>query len=229
MEEKIEITPIARIYNDFTDSFGIPKQGNLAPHLMSHIVMEPEFKVAEAFRGIEEFDRIWLLWLFDAEDVKPWSPTVRPPVLGGNARMGVFATRSPNRKNHIGMTNVGLVSYEWDEKDGPVLTVSGADLRSGTRIIDIKPYIRGVDSFPDAVSGFTDYVNDSPLEVFFETNFPDDMPTEKRQALEEILALNPRPRYHDDPMRVYGMNYGEYNISFTADDEKIIVNDITKK
>ncbi len=223
MNEEIRtIYPIAHIYNDFKDKFGLPKQSGLAPHLMSRIVMTPKFRVAEAFRGIEDYDRLWLLWLFD-DDGKGFSPTVRPPMLGGNERMGVFATRSPNRPNHIGMTNVELISYEWDPKDGPVITVAGADIRSGTAIIDIKPYISAADCQPVLRNGFTSRAKQTPLTVAFDTIIPREIDENSITALKEVLSLDPRPRYQDDPSRIYGMDYGDYNIKFKVDGNRIIV------
>ncbi len=214
------IRPIAHIENDFPEKFGLPRQSGLAPHLISRIIMEPEYRTPEAFRGIEEYDRLWILWQFD-DDGKPFSATVRPPKLGGNERVGVFATRSPNRPNHIGMTCVKLLEYQKVTPRGPVLTVGGADLRSGTAVYDIKPYIPYADSYPDARAGFAKGRQEKTLSVLFETDSPPGMTASQKIALEEILSLDPRPGYQNDPDRIYRMSYGEYTVSFrvTPDDD----------
>lgn len=219
----VNFSPVARIENDFPTKFGLPRQSGMSEHLISKIVMEKEYRNPDAFRGIEEFDYLWLIWLFEPMGKREWSPTVRPPKLGGNRRMGVFATRSPNRPNPIGLTRVKLLSVELSEKDGPVLTVGGADLMSGTAILDIKPYIPFADSVPKAASG--EY---SPqLRRLSEVVIPDDIlelfSTERQNALREVLACDPRPGYQDDAERIYGFRYGDYDIRFRVEDGKAIV------
>lgn len=206
------MTPIAHIESPFGGKFGIPRQSGLVRSVRSRIVFEKEFRNVEAFRGLEEFSHVWLLWHFDGAE--GWSPTVRPPMLGGNRRMGVFATRSPFRPNHIGLSCVELLKVELDSKDGPVLHVAGADLRDGTPILDIKPYLPYTDSRPEARGGFTEQVLEDfrPLEVVL----PDDigMDGEHREALRELLASDPRPHYHDDPERIYGFVFAGREIKF---------------
>ena len=231
----MEIKPIAHIYNDFPEKFGLPRQSGMAEHLISEIVMEEGYRQPDAFRGIEKFSHLWLIWEFDTMGAAAkgeegrWSATVRPPKLGGNERVGVFATRSPNRPNHLGMTVVKLVSYEETAEHGPVLKVSGADLKSGTAIYDIKPYIPYADCVTDANDGFTGSYKDDRCEVRFDTDVPDTLDGDRLKALKEILALDPRPGYQDDPTRVYAMSYGEFTVSFRAEDNKVIVLDIKER
>ena len=231
----MEIKPIAHLYNDFPEKFGLPRQSGMAEHLISEIVMEEGYRQPDAFRGIEKFSHLWLIWEFDTMgaaskgEERRWSATVRPPKLGGNERVGVFATRSPNRPNHLGMTVVKLVSYEETAEHGPVLKVSGADLKSGTAIYDIKPYIPYADCVTDASDGFTGSYKDDRCEVRFDTDVPDTLDGDRLKALKEILALDPRPGYQDDPERVYAMSYGEFTVSFRAEDNKVIVLDINER
>ncbi|MBR1812032.1 MAG: tRNA (N6-threonylcarbamoyladenosine(37)-N6)-methyltransferase TrmO [Clostridia bacterium] len=211
-------TPIAVIHNDFKEKFGLPRQSGLSVHLLSEIIMEPPYRNPDAFRGIEDFERLWLLWEFsEAKKADGWSPTVRPPRLGGNQRMGVFATRSPFRPNAIGLTCVKLEKFEITEKYGPVLTVSGADLMDGTPILDIKPYLPYADSYPDAAAGFTAQIPKPTLQIVWRAAVPPDMTPAQRLALEEALADDPRPAYQNDPVRVYGMAYGSWNVKFVID------------
>ena len=205
---------IAHIHTDFPTKFGIPRQSGIIASLQGKIVFEPESRNAEAVRGLEDFSYIWLLWEFSKAVRDTWSPTVRPPRLGGNVRKGVFATRSPFRPNPIGLSSVRLERVDIDPKLGPVLYVSGADLMDGTPIYDIKPYIAYTDSHPDAVSGFAS----TPAEYLLEVDFPEDLlqqvPAHQRNSLIEILSHDPRPQYHDDPERIYGMAFGGMEVWF---------------
>ena len=214
---------IAKIRTDFPTKFGIPRQSGIVGSLRGTIVFEPEFRVAEAVRGLEEFSHLWLIWEFSKAVRDTWSPTVRPPRLGGNVRKGVFATRSPFRPNPIGLSSVKLEKIEIDPKLGPVIYVSGADLMDGTPIYDIKPYIAYTDSHPDAVSGFAS----KPAEYLLEVDFPDTLLNkvnpELRESLIEVLAHDPRPQYHDDPERIYGMTFANMEIKFKVNGMKLTV------
>ncbi len=214
---------IAKIRTDFPTKFGIPRQSGIVGSLRGTIVFEPEFRVAEAVRGLEEFSHLWLIWEFSEAVRDTWSPTVRPPRLGGNVRKGVFATRSPFRPNPIGLSSVKLEKIEIDPKLGPVIYVSGADLMDGTPIYDIKPYIAYTDSHPDAVSGFAS----KPAEYLLEVDFPDTLLNkvnpELRESLIEVLAHDPRPQYHDDPERIYGMTFANMEIKFKVNGLKLTV------
>ena len=220
---------IARIHNDFVTKFGIPHQSNRISVLKSTIVFEPEYRVPEAFRGIEDYDYIWLIWQFSEAVRETWSPTVRPPRLGGNTRMGVFATRSPFRPNNIGLSSVKLEGYEIDHKLGPILHVSGADLMNGTPIYDIKPYLPYADSHPDARGGFTDEIVEHRLKVDFPSEIFKEIPESQRKAVLEILANDPRPRYQDNPDKVYGMAYGELDIRFRVNGDILTVCEVVKR
>ncbi|MBP5326947.1 MAG: tRNA (N6-threonylcarbamoyladenosine(37)-N6)-methyltransferase TrmO [Bacteroidales bacterium] len=206
--------PIAHIKSPFPEKFGIPRQSNIVQDLTSTIVFEPEFRNADAIRGIEDFDYLWLIWQFSENLDIPWSPTVRPPRLGGNQRMGVFATRSPFRPNALGLSSVRLVSVEPQSCDGPLLHVSGADLMDGTPIFDIKPYLPYTDAHPEARSGFAPEAPKGSLDVVCDEYLLKKIPEEKRQSLLDLLAFDPRPSYHHDPQRVYGMKFFEFNIQF---------------
>ena len=208
----MEFEPIARIYNDFPTKFGLPRQSGMSEHLLSEIVMEPAYRQPEAFRGIEAFEYLWLIWLFEPMGKRSWSPTVRPPKLGGNKRIGVFATRSPNRPNPIGLTRVKLVSAEPQGEQGIVLTVAGADLMNGTAILDIKPYLPFADSVPGAKGD--SYGQTAPLEVVIPPEIGALFDETQLAALEEALAHDPRPGYQDDPQRVYGFAYAGYDVRF---------------
>ena len=218
--------PIARIHTDFPTKFGIPRQSGIIASLQGRIVFEPEYRNAEAVRGLEEFSHIWLIWEFSEAVRDEWSPTVRPPRLGGNVRKGVFATRSPFRPNPIGLSSVKLERVEIDPKLGPVLHVSGADLMDGTPIYDIKPYIASTDSHPDAVSGFAS----KPAEYLLKVNLPEELlqiiPEAQRESLIEVLAHDPRPQYHDDPERMYGMLFGGLEIKFKVEELRLKVVEI---
>ena len=221
MDEYV-IKPIAHIHNDLKTKFGVPRQSGLANSLLSEIVFTPEFRVADALRGITDFSHIWLIWSFSEARRSDWSPTVRPPRLGGNERVGVFATRSPYRPNSLALSCVKLVRIEHREGLGDILIVSGADLMNGTPIYDIKPYLPYADSISDAVGGFAPD-GGKTLEVIDESGETAKLTDEKRAALTELLARDPRPQYHDDNERVYGMEYGDYEIKFRVDGEKLFV------
>lgn len=217
---------IARIHNDLPTKFGLPRQSSLAPSLLSRIVFEPEFRNADAFRGIDGFSHLWLIWDFSESHREEWSPTVRPPRLGGNRRMGVFATRSPFRPNPIGLSSVRLEAFEPSSPDGPVLVVSGAGLMDGTPIYDIKPYLPGVDSHPDAKDGFVGRNTCEPLDVVIPQPVSDALSKRidgrRMTALKEILAQDPRPAFHDDPSRVYGLSYAGLDIRFRVSSDGIL-------
>ncbi len=214
---------IAHIHTDFPTKFGIPRQSGIIASLQGKIVFEPEYRVAEAVRGLDDFSHIWLLWEFSEAVRDKWSPTVRPPRLGGNVRKGVFATRSPFRPNPIGLSSVRLEHIDIDPDLGPVLYVSGADLMDGTPIYDIKPYIAYTDSHPDAVSGFAS----TPAEFLLQVDFPEDLlikvQPELRKGLIEVLAHDPRPQYHDDPERIYGMAFGGMEVKFKVEESQLTV------
>ena len=214
---------IARIHTDFPTKFGIPRQSGIIDSLQGRIVFEPEYRNAEAVRGLEEFSHIWILWEFSEAVRDEWSPTVRPPRLGGNVRKGVFATRPPFRPNPIGLSSVKLESVEIDPKLGPVLHVSGADLMDGTPIYDIKPYIAYTDSHPDAVSGFASKPAEYLLEVVFPEALLQKVPECQRESLIAVLQHDPRPQYHDDPKRVYGMAFGGMEVKFKVEEGLLTV------
>jgi tRNA-Thr(GGU) m(6)t(6)A37 methyltransferase TsaA len=218
---------IARIHTPFPEKFGVPRQSGLA-QIPATVVFEKEYRVAEAFRGLEGFSHVWLLWEFDRAERETWSPTVRPPRLGGNARMGVFATRSPFRPNAIGLSAVKLEKIEYTAEQGPVLHVSGADLMDGTPILDVKPYLAYADAIPDATGGFTDGLSHKPLTVDFPAEELEKLPAEMRAGAREALACDPRPRYQDDPTRVYGMAYGGFDVRFTVAGERLQVQSVEK-
>ncbi|MBP5168791.1 MAG: tRNA (N6-threonylcarbamoyladenosine(37)-N6)-methyltransferase TrmO [Oscillospiraceae bacterium] len=221
----IEITPIARIKTDFGTKFGIPRQAGLVQELKGRVIFEPEFRSAEAVRGIENYSHLWLIWQFSENLREGWSPTVRPPRLGGNTRIGVFATRSPFRPNALGLSCVRLDSVETDRQLGPVLLVSGADLMNGTPIFDIKPYIPYADCIPEASEGFATKP-EARLEVFFEEGLEAAFPGEKLEALKAVLGCDPRPRYQDDPKRIYGMEFAGFDIHFRVDGNRLTVTEI---
>ena len=218
---------IAHIHTDFPTKFGIPRQSGIIASLQGRIVFEPEYRVAEAVRGLEAFSYIWILWEFSKAVRDTWSPTVRPPRLGGNVRKGVFATRSPFRPNPIGLSSVRLEKVDIDPKLGPVLYVSGIDLMDGTPIYDIKPYIAYTDSHPDAVSGFAS----TPTEYLLEVDFPEvllqKVAESQRESLIEVLAHDPRPQYQNDPERVYGMEFGGIEVKFKVDGELLTVVEVS--
>ncbi len=217
---------IARVRSDFDEKFGIPRQSGLVDALRAQVVFEPPFRNENALRGIEGFSHLWLLWEFSECSGHAWSPTVRPPRLGGNTRMGVFATRAPYRPNPIGLSCVRLLSVRRDAAEGPVLEIAGADLMDGTPIFDIKPYIPYADCIPDASGGFAQKAPGAALTVDFPAALLSRVPAEKRAALCAVLAEDPRPRYQDDPARVYGMRFAGQNIRFFVRDGVLSVTDV---
>lgn len=223
---KAEIQAIARMKSDFPTKFGIPRQSGLVEELRSTIVFEPDFRNPDALRGIEGYSHLWLIWQFSEAVRKNWSPTVRPPRLGGNTRMGVFATRSPFRPNSLGLSCVRLLGVEDTAEFGTVLHVGGADLMDGTPIFDIKPYIAYGDAHPEALGGFTDHAGDFLLHVTFPDNLLNRIPHDKRQALLGVLSHDPRPSYQRSSDRVYGLSFAGLNIRFRVDGENLFVLEI---
>lgn len=224
----MEIKPIAYIRTDFPEKFGIPRQSGLAKALRGRIVFEPEYRNPDALRGLEEFSHIWLIWEFSANrSTSSWQPTVRPPRLGGNAHMGVFATRSPFRPNPLGLSCVKMDSIEFSSPDGPVINVCGADLMDGTPVYDIKPYIKYADSRPEAVCGYVDRLEEKSLRVVFPSELADRVADKSViPPLMETLRLDPRPSYHDDPERVYGLSFAGYNVKFRVTGQVLNVIDL---
>ena len=214
---------IARIHSDFPTKFGIPRQSGLVEELESTIVFEPEFRSPDALRGLEGFSHLWIVWEFSKARRETWSPTVRPPRLGGNQRLGVFATRSPFRPNPIGLSCVKLVGVEQTAEFGPVIRVAGADLLNGTPIYDIKPYLPYADCKPEAVGGFASAPKEATLTVHIPEEIVEKIPAEKLEAVCGVLAQDPRPSYQDDPERVYGMRFGGLEIKFKVDGENLTV------
>ena len=219
----VEIQVIARMHSDFASKFGIPRQSGLVEELRSTIVFEPEFRNADALRGIEDFSHLWLIWQFSEAVRTGWSPTVRPPRLGGNTRMGVFATRSPFRPNNLGLSSVRLLGVEETAEFGTVLHVGGADLMDGTPIFDIKPYIPYGDCHMDATGGFTDTAGEFLLEVNFPQELLDILPRDKRQAAIGVLRHDPRPSYQRKPERIYGLTFAGVNIRFRVEEDTLTV------
>lgn len=226
--ESISIQPIAKMRSDFPTKFGIPRQSNLVEELESTIIFEPAFRNTDALRGIEGFSHLWIIWQFSEAVRQEWSPTVRPPRLGGNTRMGVFATRSPFRPNNLGLSCVRLLEVVPTDTEGTVLRVAGADLMNGTPIFDIKPYIPYSDSFPEAIGGFTDTVSNFLLEVEFPEALLKMLPECKRQAAIGVLSHDPRPSYQRKPDRIYGLAFAGYDIRFTVNDRKLTVCEVRK-
>jgi len=220
---------IAHIETDFKEKFGIPRQSGLVSESTGRIIFEKEYSVPEAFRGLEDFSHIWVLWQFSEAVREDWSPTVRPPLLGGNKRMGVFATRSPFRPNAIGLSALKLDKVEFSKTEGIILHVSGADLLDGIPIYDIKPYLPYADSIPRAVGGFTESLEERHLEVDFPENLLTGVAEEKRTALKAVLSADPRPSYQDDPERIYGMSFASYEIKFTVNGRTLKVTDVNEK
>lgn len=214
---------IARIRSPFPEKFGVPRQSGLVDSLQAQIVFEEEYRSVDAVRGLEGFSHIWLIWQFSRAVREGWSPTVRPPRLGGNERMGVFATRSPFRPNEIGLSSVKLEKIEIDPRLGPVLHVFGADLMDGTPIFDIKPYLPYCDSHPEAEGGWTIGADNRLLQVDFPAALLEKVPAAQREGLMGVLSSDPRPRYQNDPKRVYGMSFGGVNVKFTVDGEQLTV------
>ena len=225
---KTEINIIAHIHTDFSSKFGIPRQSGLVNALEATIIFEPEYRNPDTLRGIEEYSHLWLLWQFSECMDKEWAPTVRPPRLGGNKRMGVFATRSPFRPNPIGLSCVKLLGVERTEKYGYILRVAGADLLDGTPIYDIKPYLPYVDSHPEANNGFALDEKEGRLTVEFSEELLNIIPTEKQAALIAVLAQDPRPGYQDIPDRIYGIEFAGYDVRFKVQKSVLTVIEINK-
>ena len=223
--EQLTMHIIANIHSDFPTKFGIPRQSGLVEELTAKIVFTPDYRVPEAVRGLEDFSHIWLIWQFSKAVRENWSPTVRPPRLGGNTRMGVFATRSPFRPNAIGLSCVRLLKVEPNTPEGPVLTVAGADLMDGTPILDIKPYIPYADCQMEATGGFTDTAGDFLLKVEFPPELLEMVPEDRRDALIGVLSHDPRPSYQRNAERVYGMEFAGVNVRFRVEGDILHVVD----
>ena len=219
---------IARIYTDFKEKFGIPRQSGIADELTARVVFEPKYRVPEAIRGIDGYSHLWLIWQFSESQRTDWSPTVRPPRLGGNRRMGVFATRSPFRPNPIGLSSVRLIGIERTEKEGDVLIVAGADILNGTPIYDIKPYLAYTDSHPEATGGFSDPVREYALNVNISDELLCRIREDKRASLITVLRHDPRPSYQEDDSREYGFKFSDYEIFFKVSDNTLTVTNIDK-
>lgn len=226
--DTINMQIIARMRSDFPSKFGIPRQSGLVESLRSTVVFEPAFRNDDALRGIEGFSHLWIIWQFSEAVRQDWSPTVRPPRLGGNTRLGVFATRSPFRPNAIGLSSVRLLGVEHTPNSGTVLHVAGADLMDGTPILDIKPYIPYSDSHSDAVGGFTDTAKDFLLKVDFPSQLLELLPADKQQAACDVLSHDPRPSYQRTAERVYGLSFAGYDIRFRVDESTLHVIDVCK-
>lgn len=225
----MNIEPIAKIVTDFDSKFGIPRQSGIVKNLSGTVIFEKKYRNPDAIRGIEGFSHLWLIWGFSENVDKEYSPTVRPPKLGGNERMGVFATRSPFRPNHLGLSSVKLEKVELTEKHGYVLRVSGADMVNGTPIYDIKPYLAFTDSIPDAIGGFADEVKDYTLEIVLDKELLCDFPSEKIDTLTGILAEDPRPSYIEDENRVYGFPFAGFEIKFKVKGKVLTVISVEKR
>ncbi|MBR1960663.1 MAG: tRNA (N6-threonylcarbamoyladenosine(37)-N6)-methyltransferase TrmO [Bacteroidales bacterium] len=226
----MEIRPIAYIRTEFPEKFGVPRQSGLAKGLRGRIVLEPEYRNPDALRGLEGFSHIWLIWEFSANrSINSWQPTVRPPRLGGNAHIGVFATRSPFRPNPLGLSCVKIEEIELSSEEGPVITVRGADLMDGTPIYDIKPYIKYADSRPEAVCGYVDNLEERSLKVIFPPELSSQMPDRSViPALMDVLRLDPRPSYHDDPHRIYGLSFCGLNVRFRVEADVLTITAIER-
>ena len=227
MAQEFPMQVIARIHTDFATKFGVPRQSGLVEELESTVVFEPEYRNADALRGLEGFSHVWLVWVFDQAIRKEWSPTVRPPRLGGNQRLGVFATRSPFRPNPIALSCVKLAGIEQTEQHGIVLRLRGADLMDDTPILDIKPYIPYADCHPEALGGFASAPAGETLEVTIPEHLISRIPESRRDALRGVLAQDPRPHYQDDPQRIYGFVFAGLEVKFSVDGTQLTVKDIS--
>ena len=227
--ENVNIQIIARMKSDFPSKFGIPRQSGLVQQLRSTIIFEPEYRNADALRGLEDFSHLWIIWQFSKAVRQDWSPTIRPPRLGGNTRLGVFATRSPFRPNNLGLSSVEIIGLEHTEQYGTVIHVAGADLMDGTPIFDIKPYIPYSDCHPEATGGFTDTADDFILDVDIPHPLLNKLPEQKRQAVIGILSHDPRPSYQSDSQRIYGLSFGGFNIRFRVAENQLTVISIEKE
>ena len=214
---------IAHIETDFTTKFGAPRQSGVVKLAKGKIIFEKEYRDISAFRGLEDFSHIWVLWEFSMAKKEKWSPTVRPPLLGGNKKMGVFATRSPYRPNNIGLSAVKLERIEISKEEGPVIFVSGCDMMDGTPIFDIKPYLPYADSIPEAIGGFTETLNKRSLDVEFPQELLEKIPMEKQEVVIEVLKNDPRPSYQKDSSRVYGIEIAGYEIKFSVESGRLFV------
>ena len=232
MKHELDLIPIARIRSAFPEKFGIPRQAGLAPDLTSRVVFEPDYRREEALRGIEEYSYLWLIWgfseQFDRRKEAGWDATVRPPRLGGKTRVGVFATRSPNRPNPIGLSSVRLLAVEQDPDEGTVLVVAGADLMDGTPIYDIKPYIPYTDSHPDAAGSFAMQHAGDCIQVRFPEELLEKIPEDLREGLIQVLAQDPRGAWEKRPGSVYGMKFHRYDIRFQVNEKELLVLDVTE-
>ncbi len=227
--ENVNIQIIARMKSDFPTKFGIPRQSGLVQELRSTIIFEPEFRTADALRGLEDFSHLWIIWQFSEAVRQDWSPTIRPPRLGGNTRLGVFASRSPFRPNSLGLSSVKILGLEQTAKYGTVIHVAGADLMDGTPIFDIKPYIPYSDCHTDATGGFTDTADDYILDVVIPQELLAIIPTEKHDAVKGILSHDPRPSYQRKPERIYGISFAGFNIRFQVQDKTLNVIEIKEE
>lgn len=225
--ENVTIQIIAKMHSDFPTKFGIPRQSGLVDSLRSTIVFEPEFRNEDALRGLEDFSHLWVIWQFSEAVRQEWSPTVRPPRLGGNTRMGVFATRSPFRPNNLGLSSLKILGLEQTPDCGTVIHVAGADLMDGTPIFDIKPYVPYSDSHPEATGGFTDTAADFLLQVDFPVDLLNKIPENKRDAAVGVLSHDPRPSYQRKPDRVYGLTFAGFDIRFTVSENTLHVKEVT--
>ena len=228
MSQEFSMRVIARIHSDFSTKFGVPRQSGLVDALESTVVFEPEYRNPDALRGLEDFSHLWLVWVFDKAVRRDWSPTVRPPRLGGNRRMGVFATRSPFRPNPIALSPVKLAGIEQTAEQGPVLHIRGADLMDGTPILDIKPYIPYADAHPEALGGFAAVPAGETLEVIIPPELLEKIPPERREALRGVLAQDPRPHYQDDPERIYGFGFAGMEVRFSVEGSRLTVREISE-
>lgn len=226
MSQEFSMRVIARIHSDFATKFGVPRQSGLVDALESTVVFEPEYRNMDALRGLEDFSHLWLVWVFDKAVRRDWSPTVRPPRLGGNRRMGVFATRSPFRPNPIALSSVKLAGIEQTAEQGPVLHIRGADLMDGTPILDIKPYIPYADAHPEALGGFAAVPAGETLEVIIPPELLEKIPPKRREALRGVLAQDPRPHYQDDPGRIYGFGFAGMEVKFSVEGTCLTVREI---
>ena len=228
MSQEFSMRVISRIHSDFSTKFGVPRQSGLVDALESTVVFEPEYRNPDALRGLEDFSHLWLVWVFDKAVRRDWSPTVRPPRLGGNRRMGVFATRSPFRPNPIALSSVKLAGIEQTAEQGPVLHIRGADLMDGTPILDIKPYIPYADAHPEALGGFAAVPAGETLEVLISPDMLEKIPPERREALRGVLAQDPRPHYQDDPERIYGFGFAGMEVRFSVEGSRLTVREISE-
>ncbi len=224
-----ELEIIAHIHTDFPEKFGIPRQSGLVPELAGKIIFQEKYRREEAFRGLEEFSHIWMLWQFSKALRQDWTPSVRPPKLGGNARKGVFATRSPFRPNGIGLSCVKLDAITHEKENGPVLYVSGIDMMDGTPIYDIKPYLPYADSRPNASCGFADCEDQDSLTVSIPSSCAENIPGKRLSALTQLLAQDPRPAYQTDASRIYGLSYAGYEVKFRVEENTLYVMSIEQQ